>query len=247
MKAWFTNTTEARRVIFEDCETAGTYIYTNFANRHCREVGIAKLEHPDFHRSNETLKALGDHCSIDDSTEKREILAWVAHRQIRGIEPDDFHRRHILCFDLDTKVVLELYKQRAWQESGDVYPKDNIHLIDMQWNPHQPQDSAQRLEKVIREWAENHLNFKYNREEKIFLGYWRTTRFTIPETQAHILEMNYQRVKKDIEHRTGTEIACSSKRPGHRRLITIYRDNKQNRKLVHEALYMAAREVTLVW
>ena len=247
LKAWFTNKTEARKAIFEHSETAGTYIYSHFANRHYREVGIANLKNPDFHRSNETLKGLRDHSSIDDSTEKREILAMVAHRKIRGIEPDDFHRKHIICFDHDTKIALEFYKNKAWQENGDMFPKDNIHLIDMQWDPARPRDSVHHLEKLVRNWAERHLNFKYHPEEKIFLGRWRTTRLSIPETQAHVLEMENQRVKRDIERRTGTHIICSDKRPGHLRLITIYRNNQENRKLVHEALYMAAREVALAW
>lgn len=247
LKAWFTNKTEAHKAIFEHAETVGTHIYSHFGSKHYREVGILSLKRPDLHRSNETLNGLRDHSSIDDSTEKREILAMVAHRQIRGIEPNDFHHKHIICFDHDTKIVLEFYKNKAWQENGDLFPKDNIYLIDMQWDPARPRDTVQHLEKLVKEWAQTHLNFKYHPEEKIFLGRWRTTRLSIPETQAHVLEMEYQRVKKDIERRTGTEIICSEKRPGHLRLITICKNNQENRKLVHEALYMAAREVALVW
>jgi hypothetical protein len=52
----------------------------------------------------------------------------------------------------------------------EMFPKDNIHLIDMQWNPDRPEDSVQHLEKLVKGWAEKHLSFTYHHEEKIFQG-----------------------------------------------------------------------------
>jgi hypothetical protein len=224
----------------------GIHIHSHFADKYYKEAGIANLLPQDVPRTNESLKALRDHSSTDDNTEKREILALVANRHIRGLAPEDFHRKHILCFDHATKVILEMYRQKARHETGDVFPTDNIDVLYVNWDRHNLKSFIEQLENQVKAWAERHFFVKYHGREKIFRGKWRTTRFMIHETQAQALEVDNQKLKRDIEYETGTHIACSKKRE-QQALVTIYKENKDDDTLIYEALQLAAREVSLAW
>lgn len=219
---WYANTTHDGKWIFKQVDSAGTHIWSEFSSKHKSHFESKDSLHTTNQSRTNKLLRLFDGQHTFDGSEKREILARIGNRKIRGLYHSDFKFDHILCFSAETSKLLHTLRNCAATDAHGQAQVAKIHLLDVgDWNGHSDQEKCvNTMKEKLRQFAFNNLGW-WKPSKSIKDGYSRTKQITIPEAGYYALIKDERKRLHDIRADTGCTFHISDTRPDDRRLISI--------------------------
>lgn len=221
LRIWFANTSESRKWIFKDVSSAGVLIASEFSRDNFKLFpnNGKSLLYAKQDRNNLALSAFNRNGTFE-SPEKRDVMARVGNRKIRGIKAGDFQKSFILCFDMATYELMTMLRHAASNAAKGATMPAEIHLVEISPDLHKSNNEMQAGKQMLRRWASKNLGFK-EPVAGIDTGFWHTKQVLIPEAGFVALLRDRERRLVKIKLDTGCDFHFSSERQDGMRVVSI--------------------------
>jgi len=228
LRLWSLNTTSHRSMLFHSVTSAGFRLSTDFTAKHALNFsGPLTPIASSAPRFNTPLHAFDDQKTFP-SSEKRQILARVGNRNLRGLRKEDFLGEvdYMICFDREAERMLKVLRGCAIRDSNATNLKaaisdSRIVCLDKSgaWNKSDMSKSVYGIKNELRAWVASALGWRkpsVGFEE----GMWRSRQLVVREPGYRALK-GKDAAKLEVVKKSGCTFWIEGYRGAEGRVVTV--------------------------